>query len=95
MLIIGLQQTIKQILWSPFTFCQACCKNFGVLFDSDLKFDQHVTKLVQYCFYHLRNISRIRPILNVRYAETVVHAFISSCLDNSNNLFSGLNKKKL
>ena len=62
-------------------------RSLGVLFDSNLCFEQHITKIVQSCFYQLRNISKIRSILNLSDAETLLHSFISSRLDYCNSLF--------
>ncbi|MGL4878764.1 hypothetical protein, partial [Paraclostridium dentum] len=70
-------------------------RNLGVLFDCNLSFEHHITKLVQSCFYHLRNIAKIRPMLNFNDAETIIHAFISSRLDYCNSLFSSLHQKDL
>ena len=61
-------------------------RNCGIWFNSNLGFEQHTTKLVQSCFHHLRNISKIRSIL---------HTLISSRLDYSNSLFTCLNQKSI
>ena len=80
----------------PFLDCvKPVAKNLGVWFDSNLSFERHITKLIQSCFYHLRNISKISSILTFKDTETIVHAFISSRLDYCNSLFSGLNQKSI
>ncbi len=97
-LVIGSQHITNQILPSTGYLSQhikPVARNLGVLFDSNLCFEQHIIKLVQSCFYQLRNIAKIRPILTFRDAETVIHAFISSRLDYCNSLFSCLNQKTL
>jgi len=43
-------------------------------------------------FYHLRNISRIRDCLYLADTEKLVHAFVTSKLDNANSLLYGLPK---
>lgn len=60
--VTGSQQLVKQILQSDLKgplleHIKPVASNLGVWLDSNLSFDQHVTKLVQACFYHLRNIS--------------------------------------
>ncbi len=65
------------------------------MFDSSLRFEFHINQLVKSCFFHLRNIVRLRPSLNFKDAETVVHAFITSRLDYCNSLFYGLPNKVL
>lgn len=46
-------------------------------------------------FYHLRNISKLRPTLATPDAEKLVHAFISSRLDYCNRLFFGIPGKSI
>ncbi len=76
-------------------FTKPAAENLGVLFNSNISFEHHVAKLVQSCFYHLRNNAKIRAILIFRGTETVIHPFISSHLDYCNSLFSCLNQKTL
>ena len=46
-------------------------------------------------FYHLRNIARIRKFISTKTAEILVHAFVTSRLDNCNSLLYGLPKTLL
>jgi hypothetical protein len=62
----------------------------GVVFDSSLTFDSHVSKLVSECWYHLKNIAKIRRYLTTEEAKKVVHAFISSKIDYCNALIYGV-----
>ena len=43
-------------------------KNLGVIFDSDNSFDNHVAKVCRACYYHLRDLRRIRKFLGVETA---------------------------
>lgn len=65
-------------------------KNLGVTFDPILSFDVHIKEITKIAFFHLRNISKVRPLLSTTDAETLIHAFVSSRLDYCNVLFSGL-----
>ena len=47
------------------------------------------------CQYHLRNIAKIRKYLSEDTSQILVHAFISSKLDNCNSLLYGLPKHLL
>lgn len=67
-------------------------KNLGVLLDSDLRLEAQVKTVVRTCFFHIRNIHRIRPILSTPNLHKVVNALISSRLDYCNALYSTLNK---
>ncbi len=41
-------------------------RNLGVLFDSNLSFDSHVSSICKTDFFHLKNISKLRPIIKVK-----------------------------
>lgn len=53
-------------------------RNLGVLFSSNLMFEQHTTGLVESCFYHVRNISQIPSIWTCEGREIILQTFISS-----------------
>ena len=38
----------------------ASAKNIGVLFDSSLNFREHISQTCRACFYHIRDLRRIR-----------------------------------
>ena len=62
----------------------------GVQFDCNLDFDDHVSKLVSECWYHLRNIQKIRRYLTVEELKKLVHAVISSKIDYCNAILYGV-----
>uniref|UniRef100_A0AAQ6IB00 Reverse transcriptase domain-containing protein n=1 Tax=Anabas testudineus TaxID=64144 RepID=A0AAQ6IB00_ANATE len=96
--VISPQRVAKHILPctdSLLANSKPTAKSLGVWFDSKLNFEHHVTKLVQACFYHLRNISKIRSILSFHDTEVILHAFISSRLDYCNSLFTCLSQKSI
>ena len=65
-------------------------KNLGVTFDQHMNFESHVKKVVQSCFFQLRNIAKIKSILSTPDLEKVIRAFLSSRLDYCNSLFTTL-----
>ncbi|KAG1925807.1 hypothetical protein F2P79_025291 [Pimephales promelas] len=69
--------------------------NLGVKFDPHLSFDSHVTTICKTAFFHLRNISKLRPSLSLSAAEKLVHAFVSSRLDYCNALLIGIPGRSL
>jgi len=69
--------------------------NLGVRFDPHLTFTDHIKFLCKTSFYHLKNISKLRPILTLSDAEKLVHAFISSRLDYCNSLYTGITDKNI
>ena len=61
-------------------------KNLGVLFDSSLNFRKHISQTCRACFYHIRDLRRIRK------SGT---ALISSKLDYCNSLFHNMPEKDI
>uniref|UniRef100_A0A672G6V9 Reverse transcriptase domain-containing protein n=1 Tax=Salarias fasciatus TaxID=181472 RepID=A0A672G6V9_SALFA len=97
-LIIAPEQKIpfiKSHLGSLGPSVQSSIRNLGVWFDQSLSLDNHSRLLVKNCFYHLRNIAKLKPVLSGTDLELVIHAFISSRLDYCNSLFSCFNKNVL
>ncbi len=64
-------------------------RNLGVLFDSNLSFDSHVSSICKTAFFHLTNIFKLRPMLSMSNAEMLIHAFMTSRLDYCNALLVG------
>ena len=65
-------------------------RNIGVVFDDTMIFEEHVNELCRTAFYHIRNISRIRPCLSIDSTKTLVHALVTCCLHHCNALLYGL-----
>jgi len=64
-------------------------RNLGVLFDTNLSFESHVSSICKTAFFHLKNISKLRHMLSLTNAEQLVHAFMTSRLDYCNALLGG------
>ncbi len=64
-------------------------RNLGVLFDSNLSFDSHISSICKTAFFHLKNISKLRPMLSISNAEMLIHAFMTSRLNYCNVFFGG------
>ncbi len=64
-------------------------KNMGVILDSKLSFENHISNVTKTAFFHLRNIAKLRNMLSVSDAEKLVHAFMTSRLDYCNALLGG------
>ncbi|XP_029941085.1 uncharacterized protein LOC115383145 [Salarias fasciatus] len=70
-------------------------KILGVTVDHALTLDQHVKLLISSCFFQLRNIAKLRPIVSQAEMEILIHAFGSSRLDYCNSLFTFVSKTSL
>ncbi|XP_049891112.1 uncharacterized protein LOC126384199 [Epinephelus moara] len=64
--------------------------NLGVRMDPHLTFETHIKHLCKMSFFHLRNITKLRPMLTLADAEKLIHAFVSSSLDYCNALLIGI-----
>ncbi len=62
-------------------------KNLGYIIDSHLKMDKQVNSIVRSCFFHLRQISKIKSFLNFMDTKKIIHALILSRLDYCNSLY--------
>ncbi|KAF7666430.1 hypothetical protein LDENG_00106200, partial [Lucifuga dentata] len=60
--------------------------NLGVIFDTNLSFDAQVTKMMQTCFFQLRQITKMKSFLSFTDVQKVIHAFIYSRLEYCNAL---------
>ena len=52
--------------------------------------ESHVKKVCQTSYYHIRNINSIRRILTDESAAILIHALVTSRLDNGNSLLFGI-----
>ena len=65
-------------------------RNIGAQLDETLSMRNHVNSLCSRVHFYLRNISKIRHLLDRRTTATLVHAYVTSRLDNWNALLCGL-----
>ena len=70
-------------------------RNLGIIIDSNLSLEPHVSNLCRRAFYHIRRISQIRRFLDKDTTARLVSAFVTSTLDNGNSILYGLPKKSL
>ena len=101
-LILGTKQQRAKVTPKPLKIgnakippSQKPVRNIGALFDADLTMEDHVKKTCQTCYFHLRNIGKIRKFLNKEATESLVHALITSRLDWGNALLVGVSNHLL
>ena len=67
-------------------------KNLGVVFQSDMSMDKHISAVVKSCFLQLRDFHLICPLISKTAAIILANAFVHSHLDYCDSLFYGLPK---
>ena len=65
--------------------------NLGFIFDSDMSFSDQINSVSKFCHFHIRDIRRIRHLLPLPLANSLV----SSKLDYCNSLYSGISQTNL
>ena len=67
-----------------------CVRNLGILFDNELSFDKQVLSTSQTCFWHIRNLRRVRSSLDFSSTKLLANALVSSRIDFCNSLLYGI-----
>ena len=70
-------------------------RNLGVIFDSDFSFHKRISNICKSCFYHIRDLRRIRRHLPLSTAKTISNSLITSRLDYCNSLINNIAKQDL
>jgi len=53
-------------------------RNLGIIFDSHLTFEDQISSVSRACFYHIRDLRRIRSVINFNTDKTVGTSFVHS-----------------
>ncbi len=85
-LLIGPHFFTKDLLYHNLqldgcTVTSSTVTNLGVVLDSNLSFENHISHVTKTAFFHIRNIDKLRNMLSVSDAEKIVHAFMTFRLD--------------
>ena len=67
-------------------------RNIGVMFNDVMNHEHQVQNTCKVAFFHIPNLSKIRKCLTQEDTQTLVHAFVTSKLDNCNSLLAELAK---
>lgn len=70
----------------------AKARNIGAMMDCHMSLESHVNAICRSSNLQLRHIRNIRSFLSQSDTETLIHAFVTSRLDNLNSLLVGLPK---
>ena len=64
--------------------------NLSVILDKNFTFRSHISVVCNLCFYHMRDLRRIRRHLDLDSAKLLATALVSSRLDSCNSLLYGI-----
>jgi len=67
----------------------------GITIDKHLTFDEHVTKLVSACNYHIRSLRHIRKLIDRETANTLACSTVNTRLDYCNAILYGIASKNI
>ena len=70
-------------------------RDLGIIIDNHLDMTEHVNNIVKSAFFEIFKLGKIRKYLDMKTTERLVHAFITSRLDNGNSMLHGLPGKLL
>ena len=96
MLLIGSRQQLSKIALPGVTVGESLIapattvRDLGAVFDMHVTMVPHVNVLAQSARYHIGNIGKISRFLDRDSCEKIVHAFVTSRLDQNNALLAGL-----
>ena len=60
------------------------------MFDSNMSFDQHISKICQSSFFLIRQLRQIRPMIDYDSAIILANSLVQTKIDYCNSLLSGL-----
>ena len=64
-------------------------RDLGFWFDKELKGSVHINKITSSCIYTIRNVTRIRHLLDLDTMKTLMQALVLSHMDYCNSLLLG------
>ena len=65
------------------------------LFDSSVNFRKHISQTYRACFYHIRDLCRIRKSLSLNLPKQIAVALVTSKLEYCNSLFHNMPEKDI
>ena len=64
-------------------------RDLSFWFDKELRGSVHINKITSSCIYTIRNVARIRHLLDPDTMKTLMQALVLSCMDYCNSLLLG------
>ena len=70
-------------------------RNLGIVFDSALNFRSHISGRYRACYYHIRDMRRIRRFLTPSVAKTIATSLIGSKLNYCSSVLFNVTEKEI
>ena len=100
-MIVGTHAKVQALKTSKITVCDEQIevshnvKNLGIVVDTNLTMEKHISHIRKVCYFELRKIAKIRPFFTVEATNKLICAFVLSRLDYCNSLMVGLPDNKI
>ena len=65
-------------------------KNLGVIFDRHMTMDNHIAKMCRSAYFNIRNISKVKKLVNTDCLKMLVNSLVTPHLDYGNGLLLGV-----
>ena len=75
--------------------CSTAVRVLGVTIDQHLTFDDHITRAVSTCNYHIRSLRHIRRLIDRETANVLACSIVATRLDYCNALLYGITAKNI
>ena len=95
-LIISSKRTVNQLCQKKIRInnhdiiTSQVVRNIGVQFDATLSMTSQVSSICKKSHIYIKNILKMKKLLDKSSLEQIVHAFITSRIDNCNSLLCGV-----
>ena len=63
--------------------------------EDQIRMEDQIQRICQSVYFHIRNVNSISKILSNETAATIIHALITSRIDNGNSLLTGVTDHSL
>ena len=96
-LIIGSPQQLAKLVERSVTLtpetsitASTSARNLGFIFDTNVTYHEQISAITKACFFHIRDLRRIRPFLDMSTAADIATSLVQSKLDYCNSLYLNL-----
>ena len=70
-------------------------RNLGVEFDKDFNFKKHISKVCRSCYYHIRDLRRLRRCLTAAVTKTIATSLVLSKVDYCNSILYNIPNREI